>query len=274
LIEQAGYQQYAANQSSQYARYAEHKERQACSGVPGNQLPKCLAEARISTELDKRSYEHDQADLIAQRKAALWAEMMGLAALLGMGLSIVGVVLVYVTFRATREGNEIQKRIGEAQTRAYISVIQATAFLSQDKVPHFGFVIKNSGQSPALKMRLRIEAKFQKADAKEPSEFTADVKLAGIYSVAATDTLEIPLRGVPRPPTRFLGPDSVQILLLLECEWEDVFGQRTTDKGVFALLLSEWPDAPFHLPTYHGYLVIMDNERLRREATGQWKAKD
>jgi len=106
FVYQSGYYQYAADQNRQYARDTEQKIGQACRGVVIDQRPKCLTEAHIEAAPEQRAYEHDQADLIAQRKAALWAEMMGIAALLGMGLSIVGVALVYVTFKATREAAE------------------------------------------------------------------------------------------------------------------------------------------------------------------------
>lgn len=272
LLQQAGYKQEAADNAGQYARYAEQKVGEACRGIPGSQLVRCFSEARIESELEKRQYEHDQADLVAQRKAALWTSIMGIAALLGMGLSVVGVVLVWITFRATREGNEIQKRIGEAQTKAYISVIEARGLLSDGNVPQFGFTIKNSGQSPAIKMRLRIEASFHRVMKPDDLHFTAECKLSGIYSVPATDTLTVPLHAVERPPPEFFTPGYVQCFLLLECQWEDVFRARTTEKGIFAFLIQDdWPEGPFEILTYHAHLAQFENERVRREAKGEWK---
>ena len=59
--------------------------------------------------LDGRDKQREYEDLVSQRKSALWAMIMGVAALAGMALSVVGVVLVWTTFNETRRANEIAK---------------------------------------------------------------------------------------------------------------------------------------------------------------------
>lgn len=96
---------------------------------------------------EQRVNEREERDLVAQRQSALWAFVMAGAAVLGMGLSAVGVFLVWTTFNAAREGNTISERIGEAQTRAYLTVTGAT--VKVHGIPEIRFTVRNSGNSPA-----------------------------------------------------------------------------------------------------------------------------
>jgi len=79
----------------------------------------CTPDEKAQQENDNR---RDYADLVAQRSSALWAKIMGIAALIGMGLSLVGVALVWTTFRETRKANEISSATTEAENRAWIKV--------------------------------------------------------------------------------------------------------------------------------------------------------
>jgi hypothetical protein len=64
----------------------------------------CTPSEKAKQENDNR---RNYADLVAQRSSALWAKIMGIAALIGMGLSFMGVTLVWTTFRETRKANDI-----------------------------------------------------------------------------------------------------------------------------------------------------------------------
>jgi hypothetical protein len=276
LTNEAGYQHYAQSHAKDYAQYADLKANESCQSVPASQFGQCDLQALAQAEQDKRIYEYDQADLVAQRKSALWTGLTGVAALFGMVLSIVGVVLIYVTFLATREGNKISKRTGEAQTRAYISVIEATALLSEDNVPHFAFVIKNAGSSPALEMKLTITMALRRTplEGGQIEEFERTTELSGVYSVAAADTLETPSRGVDPPPSGFFETKYLGISVGLRCEWTDVFGERHTDNGLFDILVTRWRAGDhFKLQTYHKLTADLENERLRRQARGEWEKK-
>ena len=123
LFYQAGYEKDAANSTREYARYAEQKVAQSCRGVPAIQMVSCFANARIEGQLQKRDQQRDQADLIAQRKSALWTTIMGVAALIGMALSAAGVFLVWRTFSAAREGNAISREAMMAENRAWIEIV-------------------------------------------------------------------------------------------------------------------------------------------------------
>jgi hypothetical protein len=159
LFNQAGYYQDAANEARQYARFADQKIGQACRGAPADQLVNCFAEARIQGDLDKHQSEHDQADLVAQRKSALWTEIMGIAALIGMGLSVVGVVLVWITFRETRRQANLAEQaltatqgVSAAELRAWVSIsIRLTKVVADYHgiAVDYEVVFKNIGQTAA-----------------------------------------------------------------------------------------------------------------------------
>jgi len=100
-----------------------------------------------------RQGQHDEYDLQAQLVTSVWTRYMGVAAMIGMGVGILGVGLVYFTFQATREGNKINQRIGEAQTRCYLTITKASIKIWKGGVPEIRFSVKNSGNSPARNLQ-------------------------------------------------------------------------------------------------------------------------
>jgi hypothetical protein len=109
VLYQSRYDQDAANHIREYAKYSDQKIAEACRGVSEIELVHCFSDARIKSELEKRENQHNEADLIAQRRTALWTTIMGIAALIGMALSAAGVLLVWRTFRAAHQANQIAK---------------------------------------------------------------------------------------------------------------------------------------------------------------------
>jgi hypothetical protein len=122
-----------------------------------------------------RDAAHDRADLCAQWRAALAAEraaknsatanwLAGLSVLVG----IVGFValirnlkLMRETNRLSREANraaekarEDNREIGEAQARCYLALEDVRAHVGDDGRPRLAVVLRNSGASPALDLRL------------------------------------------------------------------------------------------------------------------------
>lgn len=172
LFSQAGYQQYAERHSREHADYAGEKARQTCATVPVVELPNCVSKAHTEAKLEQASYEHDQADLVAQRKAALWAEMMGIAALLGMGLSAVGVALVWITFRETRR----QANLAETQlahtlhaVRPYLTPKSETVEFRPGETPPVVVWLKfmNTGGTAAHGLLLTANSVFRNFEAKK-----------------------------------------------------------------------------------------------------------
>jgi hypothetical protein len=105
----------------------------------------CAPNEKAQQENDNR---RDYVGLVAQRSSALWAKIMGIAALIGMGLSLVGVALVWTTFRETRKANTISSESMHRQLRAYITVDQAE-HEQEDTEECVTLTINNSGATPA-----------------------------------------------------------------------------------------------------------------------------
>lgn len=112
------YEQHAYTQSADFAEYMDRETAQNCLNLSAQDKRRCLAE----TQQTKRQYERQEYDLAAQRQSALWAYIMGAAAVIGMALSVLGVVLVYSTFHETKEGNKIARDSLAIENRAWIKV--------------------------------------------------------------------------------------------------------------------------------------------------------
>ena len=92
---------HAADQAKDTYDYVERR----CITMTPLDKANCLTEATDK----RRAYKRDEQDLVAQRQSALWAYIMGAAAVVGVGLSAVGVLLVYTTFAETKESNVIAR---------------------------------------------------------------------------------------------------------------------------------------------------------------------
>ena len=89
LAEQSRYLQKADEAASEYARYAAYQAYKPCRVVARPEVSKCLSDAKPEYEMKRRDNQRDYDDLFAQQKSALWAGIMGVAAIIGMILSIV-----------------------------------------------------------------------------------------------------------------------------------------------------------------------------------------
>jgi hypothetical protein len=93
----------AAQRAKIHGQNAENRIERVCYSPLAK--PDCVDEARQA----QRENEREEQDLAAQKVTAWWTKVMGLAALIGMALSAVGVWLVKTTFDETRRNNEISK---------------------------------------------------------------------------------------------------------------------------------------------------------------------
>ncbi|MCW3849394.1 hypothetical protein OF829_19310 [Sphingomonas sp. LB-2] len=157
LSEQSRYEQEAKYWSADYARKSADEIAQSCLIGTRLEQAKCLengaAEQRLKTRDNQREYE----DLAAQRTSALWTSIMGVAALIGMFLSAVGVALVWTTFRATREANTIARDAVQGELRPWIRfTIDGSLWGRITKIDGGGYDVvtdvtfKNIGNSPAI----------------------------------------------------------------------------------------------------------------------------
>jgi hypothetical protein len=102
---QVGYYKQAAKQSAQFERWAKNEVRTGCPSFGPLSKAECTYQAKQAAHENKR----DEYDLYAQRTSALWAGIMAIAALVGIGLSGVGVYLVWTTFRETKRSADLAK---------------------------------------------------------------------------------------------------------------------------------------------------------------------
>jgi hypothetical protein len=160
-----GYEIEASKASDQAADRARVEMKRDCGSLAAPRKDKC--ESQIGNAY--RSYRKETRDLEAQRTTALWTAYMGAAALLGMAVSIVGVGLVFITFRATREANEIARETAKQQLRAYMGIMDysVTPMNYEGKAgPDVGsggvlIHMQNFGQSPAIGLTTVISIGFR-----------------------------------------------------------------------------------------------------------------
>lgn len=107
LFYQVHYAQQAEYGAAEYARNAARESYQPCRISPVAKLNECLAQAEREYRQKRNDNRREYADLVAQQRSALWTAIMGMAALIGMALSAIGVWLVYTTFRETRRSAHI-----------------------------------------------------------------------------------------------------------------------------------------------------------------------
>jgi|GEM_PF-3111326 len=115
LRQQVAYDQEAQHRIAHYSEYSSEEIANACLGLPSLDQEVCVEKATKRADLEQREYERGELDLVAQQKMALWTAIMGIAALIGMALSVIGVWLVWTTFRETRR----QAQIAQDNLEAY-----------------------------------------------------------------------------------------------------------------------------------------------------------
>lgn len=183
FLEQVKHYRNAEQNSAKYTRNTYAPEVNRCLHLPRESQADCVAQASN----EERKYRRDEQDLAAQKTSAIWACLMGSAALIGMILSAFGVFLVWRTFNATSDANRISRRVGEAQIRAYLTVENVRFEWIDSHDANFPYRIeptvvwKNTGQSPANRVRMQHSYKMmEKEDFGKPvpdfenqlSEFT------------------------------------------------------------------------------------------------------
>jgi hypothetical protein len=161
---QAEYYRNADQHSAEYARNSYAPIADSCLKVAAESQFDCLSKATN----EYRQYRRDEQDLASQKTSAIWAYLMGSAAIIGMILSAFGVFLVWTTFKATRESNDLFKeanRVLKDEQRPWL-VIKIDSFgldfgegmTDGGAVPisfNIPITIKNVGKTPAFGLNVR-----------------------------------------------------------------------------------------------------------------------
>lgn len=153
---QLGYHQNAANNSAQYERWSKNEIRTGCVSLGSLPKAECAYQAKQAAQENKRA----EYDLYAQRTSALWAGVMAVAALVGIGLSGVGVLLVKNTFDETKNANDLTKM----QMLPVIDISEITLFGNPagSGTIQVQFSLKFIGQNRADDISVSVETRLFK----------------------------------------------------------------------------------------------------------------
>lgn len=122
----------------------------AVVGAPQEVIRSCLAEAINAYEGD---YSAEQ-DLRAQQDMAQWAMLTFIVGAGGLLLSGGGLWLLWRSLRQTQEAISIDREVGHAQVRAYLTATPNEIIFRPDGAVGIAKLeIKNTGQSPAYNIR-------------------------------------------------------------------------------------------------------------------------
>jgi len=114
---------------------------------------------------DKGEEQREKDDLEAQQEMALWAKRMFVAAVASILLSVVGIILIWTTFKATRDGNKIAKEAMIAQTRPWVRFGMMEFLSTWQPTGELDYSVRckleNCGQSPALNVQASGEIFFR-----------------------------------------------------------------------------------------------------------------
>lgn len=159
-----------------YTRTAEADAQRACSGQTDAALFECVYK-RVEAGQEQARGEQD---LIAQQRAASSSLASAVIAFLTLIATCIGLWFVKRTLDATliavkdtsdatlamQAANDIARQIGQAQTRAYLSVRSARLYVTET-LPFWKVSIENSGQSPASIATLKFlpEVSYHQFDA-------------------------------------------------------------------------------------------------------------
>lgn len=159
---------WGVSQQSEFELQAERLQNQFSRAIYTKELNNCLYSA-TGNQLDcasraqgaARAYQIAEQDLAAQKTMAVWTSLMGGAALAGLLLSTAGAVLVFTTFNATREANQIARDQLVTANRAYL-VVQHFDFgiysssSGRESNARVSFGLTNKGITPAFEVETNV----------------------------------------------------------------------------------------------------------------------
>jgi hypothetical protein len=229
------YEQEAIQAHADYTKYSCQQINQAEEILSTTEQPlrePCTPNENAQQENDNR---RNYADLVAQRSSALWAKIMGIAALIGMGLSAVGVALVWITFKETQKTNEITATVSRPILRAYVQMMSDPQTENEPLNLTWRVIVDTNNIGPTT-------ARFVKV-----TNPKACVDGGGWFALNPTVPDDVSVDIINGPPHRFeftgdTAPlanrptrhDDIKILVKLSftMSYADVFGRRHTEPYV------------------------------------------
>ncbi len=177
----AGFYDAQANGYAGQYREATRQRIDECfrKGGPSPATTRCVEEAVTTGHEDQRS----EGDLNAQRDMANWAWWLLIATFAQIPFTAVGIILLLRNIQQADAALIEARRIGEAQTRAYLSVSACTVVFAKDKISILP-KLQNSGQSPALRVKWQAKIYLMRQDTKALREGETDPEHRGfVYNI-------------------------------------------------------------------------------------------
>lgn len=150
LCQHSIHYQDAARDAAYYASDAQDQIRRECLPLPAAAERQCAREANNAARQNQR----EEYDLYAQQAVALWTAIMGGMAIVGIGLSSVGVYLIWQTWGETQKGASAAASTLNAYIAAERGAITALAGQASiegtaDPAIKVGVKIRNDGKAKA-----------------------------------------------------------------------------------------------------------------------------
>ena len=158
----------------------------------------------------------------------------------GLFVAAIGTFLLYLTWREAQKVTADTRRIGEAQTRAYVSVSELLVRFNENKNLVLSPAFHNSGQSPALNVSYSVTASYGLEVKGKSSERCAGPSPIGHIASAKEreDPLEWSDLNPPEPFYRLLlsdEPNEGAFVIDIYTTFWDVFGCRYSIRSTFML---------------------------------------
>lgn len=211
-------------------------DRHAEATLEANILPcpsqtdnECILRALQST----REYQRAEANLNAQKDMAKWALAMVIISGAGTAVSLLGILFIADTLRATRKGNRINRRIGEAQSRAYLAAVSMK--LERTTTTHFKVIVEinNTGITPAWDLRVSCVVRFEQINSGVVvNTFSVPSDENGVLTNHRREHPAAERREphfnfvITEEQTTAISAGSWRIIGIVEIEYFDVFGKR------------------------------------------------
>lgn len=157
-------QQQAAHRADIYQQDARADKDRRCLRLPFPAGDECARQA----DQTARENQRVELDLSAQQVTAWWTQVMGMAALIGMALSAIGVWLVWTTFREARRAANAgfeANSIAQNSQRARLVVRPKISVAYMNAEPEATIYVENVGYSIALNAVCRLGATTDIPDA-------------------------------------------------------------------------------------------------------------
>ncbi len=128
-IQHGIYYNEAANRAADHASNAENQITSKC--LVASSRPECSREIKDAA----RSEQRDEYDLYSQKAMALWTAVMGIVGVFGLGLSGVGVLLIWRTWEETQKGVQAANDTVAETAKATEAVARQTRIAEQAQRP-------------------------------------------------------------------------------------------------------------------------------------------